>query len=222
MATRGPKRTLTVEKVAATALQLLDDEGPAALSVRGVAAALAVRPNAIYTYVPDRAGLERAVIELVLSQSQLELLEGPARHWRKRIRDYAVSLRALLLDHPGAAMLMMSAPMDSPSALEVGERLLGVLADAGLSPTARARGVWLLIVQVVGSVALDVAETDGRRPLPPEAERVVARRQALSQLDAEVWPRSVAAVDVQASWVTSEQFVWSIDRVLDGLAAAAR
>jgi TetR/AcrR family tetracycline transcriptional repressor len=112
--------------------------------------------------------------------------------------------------------------MDGPTAVEVGERLLGVLADGGLGPTARARGVWLLIVHVLGSVALDVAETDARRPLAPEAARVAGRRAALAFLDEEVWPRSAAAADVQATWVTEEQFVWGLDRILDGLAATTR
>jgi AcrR family transcriptional regulator len=222
MARRGPKRTLTVDSVAATALRLLDDEGPSALSVRRVATELGVMPNAIYTYVPDRAGLERAVVELVLSQSDLTLLDGPPSRWRRRVRAYATSLRSLLLDHPGTALLLMSAPMDGPTAVEVGERLLGVLEDGGLTPTARARGVWLLIVHVLGSVALDVAETDGRRPLAPEAERVAGRREALGFLDPETWPRSVRAADVQATWVTEEQFLWGLDRILDGLAATAR
>jgi AcrR family transcriptional regulator len=210
---------LTVDSVAAAALRLLDEEGPSALSVRRVATELGVMPNAIYTYVPDRAGLERAVVELVLSQSDLTLLDGPPSRWRRRVRAYATSLRALLLDHPGAALLLMSAPMDGPTAVQVGERLLGVLEDAGLTPTARARGVWLLIVHVLGSVALDVAETDGRRPLAPEPERVAARREALGFLDAQTWPRSVAAAGVQATWITEEQFVWGLDRILDGLAA---
>src|SRR3954454_6477999 len=141
MARRGPKRTLSVDAVANAALRLLDDEGPAALSVRRVAAELGVMPNAIYTYVPDRSGLERAVVELVLSRSDLTLLDGAPSRWRRRIRAYATSLRALLLDHPGVALLLMSAPMDGPTALEVGERLLGVLENAGLAPVAQARGV---------------------------------------------------------------------------------
>jgi TetR/AcrR family transcriptional regulator, tetracycline repressor protein len=219
MARRGPKRTLTVDSVAGTALRLLDEEGPAALSVRRVATELGVMPNAIYTYVPDRSGLERAVVELVLAQSDLGLLDGAPSRWRRRVRAYALSLRALLLDHPAVALLLMSAPMDGPTAVEVGERLLGVLEEGGLGPVARARGVWLLIVHVLGSVALDVAETDARRPLADEADRVAGRRAALGFLDAEVWPRSVATADVQATWVTEEQFVWGLDRLLDGLAA---
>jgi TetR/AcrR family tetracycline transcriptional repressor len=217
MARRGPKRTLDLDKVATAALALLDAEGPGALSVRRVATELGVMPNALYTYVPDRAGLDRAVVELVLSQADLGLLDGPPSRWRRRIRAFALSLRAHLLDHPAAALLMMSAPMDGPTAVLVGERLLGALEDGGLGPTTRARGVWVLIVHVLGSVALDVAETDGRRPLAPEDERAAARLEALSFLPAEVFPRSAAAAQVQASWVTEQQFLFGLDTILDGL-----
>lgn len=101
-------------------------------------------------------------------------------------------------------------------------RLLAALEDAGLASTDRARGVWVLIVFVIGSVALDVAETDGRRPLAPEQERIAARRDALSAVDAQAWPRTAAALDVQAAWVGEEQFTWGLDRILDGLATSAR
>ena len=73
---RGPKRTLSEERVTETALALVDREGGAALSVRRVALELGVRPNALYTYVPDRAGLERALVEWVMLQADLAHLDG--------------------------------------------------------------------------------------------------------------------------------------------------
>ena len=214
---RGPKRTLSEERVTAAALDLVDREGGAALSVRRVAAELGVRPNALYTYVPDRAGLERALVEWATAQADLGLLDGPARSWRGRIRDYALALRTALLHHPAVAPLMMTAPMDGPAALEAGERLLRAFEDGGLTGKAPARACWVLIVYVVGSVALDVAETDGTRPVAAEGVRVAARRERLGQVPAGAWPRTAASVDTMAEWVTERQFAWGLDRVLAGL-----
>jgi TetR/AcrR family tetracycline transcriptional repressor len=216
----GPGRTLSDEQVVDTALALLDREGHGALSVRAVAAALGVRPNALYTYVADRAALERAVVERVLAEADLELLRGPARSWRRRLIGYAGSLRRALLARPATVPLLMTAPMTGPVALEVGERLLAALEDAGLKPHDAARACWVLIVYVIGSAALDVAETDGRAPIAPEAERTAQRLAGFQAVDPTDFPRTAAANPVMAAWVTTAQFQWGLDRLLAGLVRA--
>jgi len=215
---RGPRRSLDVEQVVDAAVAVVDEGGPDALSVRAVAGRLGLNPNALYTYVPSRAALEKVVVERVLGESDRGLLAGQAERWRQRIASYAGSLRAALLTHPGAARLLMTAPMDGPNALQVGEGLMGALVDAGLSDDDAARACYSIIVQVLGAVALEVAETDGRPPLAPEADRVAGRREALTGIDAEYWPHTAAAVDVMAQWISTEQFDWSLARLLDGLA----
>jgi len=218
---RGPARSLDEARVVDAALELLDRGGPAALGIRGVAARLGIRPNALYTYVADRAALERALAERVLSLADIATLATPGRGWRGRIQDYGLGLRATLLQHPGAASLLMTAPMDGPTAVVVGELLMAAMEEAGLAPEDAARATYLLIVQVIGSVALDVAETDGQAPLPDEAVRIAARRQALDGIDPAFLPRTAAVVDVMASWVGEAQFRWALDTILDGIAARA-
>lgn len=214
---RGPKRTLSSERVVAAALDLVDRGGVQALSVRGVAAALGVRPNAIYTYLPDRAALERALVDAVLAEVEPGLLDGAPRSWRARVRRFATELRATLHGHPGVATLLLSAPMDGPAALVVGERLLLALGDAGLSRRDAARAAWVLIVYVVGSVALDVADVERPHPFPAEEQRVAARRERLAAVPFAGFPATAAVVGEMASWVTEEQFAWGLDRILKGL-----
>ena len=218
---RGPARSLDEARIVDAALELLDRGGPAALGIRGVAARLGVRPNALYTYVTDRAALERALAERVLSLADVATLAAPGRGWRERIQDFGLGLRATLLQHPGAASLLTTAPMDGPTAVVVGELLMAALEEAGLAPEDAARATYLLIVQVIGSVALDVAETDGHAPLQDETVRIAARRQAFDGLDPASLPRTTAVVDVMASWVGETQFRWALDTILDGIAARA-
>jgi len=215
---RGPRRSLDVEQVVDAAVAVVDDGGPDALSVRAVAGRLGLNPNALYTYVPSRAALEKVVVERVLGESDGGLLAGRPELWRQRIASYAGSLRVTLLAHPGVARLLMTAPMDGPNALQVGEGLMGALVDGGLSADDAGRASYSIIVQVLGAVALEVAETDGRPPLPPESSRIAGRRDALAGVDAEHWPHTAAAIDVMAQWISTEQFDWSLARLLDGLA----
>lgn len=212
-----PRGTLDLSAIVRTALDLLDTDGPGAMSVRAVARRLGVAPNALYTYVPHRAALERAVVEQVLSEVQTGLLSDESLDWRRRTLGYARDLRAVLLRHPGAAGLFMTAPMDGPTAIEVGELLMVALVEGGLADDDAACGTYLLIVHVLGSVALEVAETDGRPPLMPEADRVRERRAALEHIDPHAWPRTAAAVPVMAGWISSRQFDWGLDCLLDGM-----
>jgi TetR/AcrR family transcriptional regulator, tetracycline repressor protein len=215
---RGPARSLDLDRIVDEALVLLDGAGPGAMSIRAVAVRLGVRPNALYTYVVDRAGLERAVAERVLSGSDLSLLSAPGVAWRDRLREYALALRATLLAHPGAPALLMSAPMDGPTAVLIGELVLAALEEGGVDPTVATRATYLLIVLVIGSAALEVAETDGRAPLPDEQVRIAARRTALGAIDPAMLPRTAAAVDVMATWIGEEQLRWSLETVLDAIA----
>ena len=214
---RGRPRTLEPEQVVGAALELVDESGPEGLSVRGVAGRLGVQPNAVYTYVASRAALEQAIVEQVLAEADSARLAGEDA-WHERIVAYAVSLRQVLLRHPAVARVMMTAPMNGPNALLVGERLMGALRAGGLTAEDAARAAYAVIVQVLGAVALEVAETDGRPPLPPEAERIAERRAGLDGLDAADWPLTAATRDVAAQWISTDQFVWSVERLLAGVA----
>ncbi len=215
---RGPRRSLGLAQVVDAALEVVDEGGPDALSVRAVAALLGVRPNALYTYVASRAALEREIVERVLSDSDVTLLERSEKSWQQTVLEYATSLRTVLLLHPGVARLMMTAPMDGPTALLVGERLIAAMVNGGLTPADASRASYALIVQVLGAVALEVAETDGKPPLQPEQDRVAGRLAALGWLDGDQWPMTVATREVTAAWISTEQFVWSVQRLLDGIA----
>jgi AcrR family transcriptional regulator len=203
-ARRGPKRSLSVERILAVAMGMFDGDVP---SIRGIAAELGVRPNTLYTYLPDRAALERALVDRLLAEADPGLLVSDLR-WRQRIEDFAVSLRKILLDHRGAAALFHAAPMDGLTAVIVGERLLAAFAEAGLPPEAASRAAYAVIVQVLGSAALTAAD------LGSGTELVAARRKAT--IDATLFPLTASTLDTSATWNTVEQFRWSLRALLDG------
>ena len=218
---RGPKRSLTLDQVVDAALDVVDEGGPSALSVRAVAARLGVLPNALYTYVDSRAALERELVERVLAESDIDRLAARATDWRTRILGYALALRSTMLRHPAVALLIMTAPMDGPSALLVGERLIEAFTAAGLEPADASRASYALMVQVLGFLALEVAETEARPPLPEEGQRVAERRAALDYLDGQDWPMTTATRDVTAQWITTDQFIWAVNALLDGVTASS-
>ncbi len=216
---RGPRRALTEDEILDAALDLLDEGGPHAASVRGIAARVGVAPNAVYTYFPDKAAVIKGLVERLLGGVDHDVFADRERPWRQRVEALALELRAHLSAHPGAVPLMIGGPMNGPQALALNERLLQLLADAGLNPTDAARASYLLIVYVFGSIALEVADVHQAGPLPPESERVATRQTAFSTTPTEGFPRSAEAAATMASYVSTEQYLWGLRRILDGITA---
>ena len=219
---RGPRRALTEDEILDAALGLLDEGGPDAASVRGIAARVGVAPNAVYTYFPDKAAVIKALVERLLGDVDHDVFADRSRPWPERVEALARDLRTHLSAHPGAVSLMIGGPMDGPHALALNERLLELLADAGLDRTEAARASYLLIVYVFGSIALEVADVQHAGPLPPEADRITARRAAFAAIPTDGLPRSAQAVETMAGYVSTEQYLWGLRRILDGITAARR
>src|SRR5687768_15976169 len=128
---RGPRRTLTEDEIMDAALDLLDEGGVNAASVRGIAARVGVAPNAVYTYFPDKAAVVKAIVEHLLGQVDLAVFSDRKVPWRQRIESLALELRERLTAHPGAVNLMIGGPMDGPRALALNEHLMETLQDSG-------------------------------------------------------------------------------------------
>jgi TetR/AcrR family tetracycline transcriptional repressor len=214
---RGRRRTLSEDEILDAALTLLDEGGPNAASVRGIAASVGVAPNAVYTYFPDKAAVTKALTERLLGEVDHDVFADRTQPWRLRVESLAVELRQRLAAHPGAVPLMISSRMNGPHALALNDRLLQLLADAGLDPDDAARASYLLIVYVFGSIALEIADGDEPGPLPPEPERAATRRATLAATPADQYPRTVAAAATIADHVSTGQYLWGLHRLLDGI-----
>jgi len=215
----GPRRALTEDEILDATLQLLDEGGANAASVRGIAAKVGVAPNAVYTYFPDKAAVIGALVERLFGEIDHGVFADRSWPWRQRVESLAVEMRARLAAHPGAVTLMIGQPRTGPHALALGERLLELFADAGLTPTNAARASHLLFGYVFSSVALNNADLN-QPGSPTTAERISARQQAFAAAPADRLPRTVAAAAIMASTISAEQYLWGLHRILDGITAS--
>ena len=190
-----------------------------AASIRGIAALVGVAPNAVYTYFPDKAAVVEALVERLLGEVDHDAFTDRSRPWRERVEGLALELRERLSAHPGAVPLLVGGPLNGGHALAINERLLQLLADAGLDPDDAARAAYLLFAYVVGSIALEVSDAPHPGPLPPEAERVATRQVVFSATSTESFPLSAAAATMRAGYISTEQYLWRLHRILDGLTA---
>jgi len=120
----------TVERIAAAARRLLDEEGIDAVTMRRVAEAVGITPMAIYRHFPDRAGLLNAVAGQGFEELAARLA---AMRFSGSIEERLTKMGKTYLDHalenPRLFELMFLKPRE-------GARLYPRDFKAGRSPTA--------------------------------------------------------------------------------------
>ena len=92
-----PRRVpLSRPRVVRAALQLVDEKGLAALTMRGLATELGVSPMALYNHVQDKEELVDLMLDLVLEEVDLSPVPG----------DWCRQLRAVVLGYHHAHHLL--------------------------------------------------------------------------------------------------------------------
>src|ERR1700729_3201380 len=162
---RPAKPPLSEDAVVDAALAILKSEGPEAVTMRRVAAALDTGAMSLYVYVSSREGLLQAMLDRVTATIELEPPD-PSR-WRAQLHTLLRGLHQALLAHPGMAALTLADPPATETVLRLAENLLGILLAGGLSPqdAAWACDILVLLVTAVAS------EDDVRRARRGDGDR---------------------------------------------------
>ncbi|RKN43840.1 TetR/AcrR family transcriptional regulator [Streptomyces hoynatensis] len=133
---RGPKPGLSVDRVVEAAIELADEDGLDALTMRRLADRLGVNPMTLYTYVPGKAEL----LDLMLDElyRRMDRTEHPAgTPWRTRLTAVAEENRSLFRRHPWAAALPTTRPPLGPGLMAKYEHELRAFEGLALDDVER-------------------------------------------------------------------------------------
>ncbi|WP_051836056.1 TetR/AcrR family transcriptional regulator [Streptomyces sp. NRRL WC-3742] len=149
--TRGPKPSLTPQRIAASAVAIADAEGLEAVSMGKVGAELGVSAMALYRYVPGKAELVELMVEDVLAE--VPDLAAAGEGWRERITAWARASEGVNRAHPWLlAATAMRRQLMGPRQIGWLEAALAALEPTGLSAVERHR-VFLLVAGLVRTIA---------------------------------------------------------------------
>lgn len=209
----GPAASLSKEGVLRAAVQLADDQGIAALSMRNLARALGVGVMSLYYYVANKGDLLDGIVDRVVG----EIDPPPAgRDWREAIRHTARSAHQVLLRHRWAAGLMLSSSTVQPARLQYMEALLGTLRAAGFSAHLTHRGYHVLDSYIIGFTLWLV-----NLNLPAEAaDLTTLGTDLLRDLPADRFPFLTEHIQqhlMPDDPADGSDFEFGLDLVLDGL-----
>jgi AcrR family transcriptional regulator len=152
---RGPSaEILSKDRIVATALALIDDEGLDGFSMRSLADALGVYPTAIYWYVPNRNTLLAEVVAQALS----EIVPEDSGDWQIWLKTLFRRYRRSVQKHPNIAPLI-GAQLVSNAGVgpAVIDRILTVLLHAGFRDDHLVQAYNAVIAVQVGFVTLEFA-----------------------------------------------------------------
>lgn len=208
-----PRREpLSRERVLRAAVELADEGGFDALSMRRLADRLGVVPMALYKHVADKDALLDGMVDLVFAEVEFPGDSG----WRVAMRARASAMRQALLRHPWAVGRMESGT-PGPANLRHHNAVMACLRSrAGLSFRMAVHAYSVLDAYVYG-FALQEKSLAG--DIPAEARR---RRDAVTEADPAFAAEHPYLVEVvrelgRSGYDYAKEFDFGLDLVLDGI-----
>jgi TetR/AcrR family tetracycline transcriptional repressor len=181
---RGPGRPPLISRgqALARALEVADQDGLGAVTMRRLGAELGVDPMAVSRKLGGKAALFDGLLEQVLGEVAVPQRTGD---WAADFAALARALRATLLAHPSTVPLLGTRPPAAPGGFRVIEAAMAVLLDAGLGPQDAADGVDCAARLVIGHVLAEA----GQPPVGDIRGGDAQHRQAQQALPADQFPR---------------------------------
>lgn len=209
-----PRRTLTVERVVRTAVELADADSLDGLSMRTLAQRLGVVPMALYKHVANKEELIDGMVDSVWTEVEAPEPELP---WREALRRRSISLRAAMLRHRWAVGLMEGRMRPGFANLRQHDAMMGCLRRAGFTFRTTVHVTSMLDAYVYGfalqekTLPFATAEESGEAA----AEKLDATPPELAAM----FPHLLEVVSElgRAGYDYDEEFETGLDLLLDGV-----
>lgn len=209
---RGPKPTLSLPQIVATAIGIADAEGLAAVSMQRVAGEHHFTAMSLYRHVPGRAELIDLMIDTALGPaSRLDSSGG----WQPALAAWARQIHAVFRRHPWLIEATTRPRPTGPNELSWLEQAVGALSHTGLTGPQRVDAAAVLLANIRSQVQYEVHVASADQA----AQLGAAITEALRQ-HAEDYPALTAAAGDGAFGPTdNDGFEFGLRCILNGIDA---
>ncbi len=212
--TRGPKPSVSRDRIARTAVRLADKDGLAAVTMQRIAREVGLTTMALYRYFPSKAEVVALMIDSV-ADSSLHFGK-PSLPWNIRLKNWAECCLTIYRDHRWflEATTARQSPMGS-NELAWMEAALTMLAESGLESKKRHQAFFTIVGHVRGHATFE--PRGGSSAAGKEWRRELARTL---QQEANRYPTLMEVLRSGAfSESIREAFDFGLDCILDGIRA---
>jgi AcrR family transcriptional regulator len=214
---RGPKPTLTLDRIVEAAVRVADAEGLEAVSMRRIATELGTGTMSLYRYVPGKGELLDLMLDRVQkpSENPADLGDGG---WRAALEALGRATLALYRRHPWLLQVNQTRPILGPSALDGMEKILSRIKPMGLTDPELISAIIMIDGYVVGAARTQLYEREAeRRTGLTDAEFWQAQVPTLEKIMASGRYPLLAGLSEDAFGSDFDHFEFGLQRILDGL-----
>jgi TetR/AcrR family tetracycline transcriptional repressor len=217
------RHPLSRDAIVNAALQVVDEQGMAALSMRAVAQLLGTGPASLYAHVASKEQLVDLMLDRIYGE--VPIPEVKPDNWQEQVKTFVKAVQRVVLAHPGIASAMLSGPPMGPNGLRMMEASIALMKAGGL-PDKVAGYAGELLGQYLAVTTLE-AETfharfgSGDKELDEWVDKF---RGYLESLPSGRFPHLVAMTrtnQFMTSGTDEERFELGLDIIVKGLATYA-
>jgi AcrR family transcriptional regulator len=215
---KGPKPGLDLERIVSAAVKVAVSEGLEAVSMSRVATELGSSPMSLYRYVAAKDELLALMVDAAFDTPVAPAPEG--EDWRAGLARWAWTYHDALRRHPWVLRVPISRPPVTPNQIAWLEDGLRSLGGTGLAEPEKLSVILLVSGYVRNEATLAADLAAAAAPIMPSWGRQIARLT-----DAEHFPALHAALASDAVAQDDDpddEFVFGLERVLDGIEALVR
>jgi AcrR family transcriptional regulator len=203
---------IPLDRIVATALELVEEQGADALSMRSVAQRLGSGTATLYRRFASRSELVSMVIDQILGDVELDARAVAELPWQQACISFARHMFAALSRHGNVAALLVEYVPMGPNALANRELCLSVLLDNGFAPAVAAHAYATLARYVLGFAI----QLSGSTAAVGEQDAELSA--AFHHLDPSRYPATVAVAD-ELPVPLEEEFEFGLQLIVAGLEA---
>jgi AcrR family transcriptional regulator len=210
-----PRPPLNRDRVLRAAVQLADERGIAALSMRELGRRVGVEAMSLYNHVASKDDLLDGIVDLVVSE--IDLPSGDV-DWREAMVRRAASAREAFARHPWASALIDSRESSGPERLHYLEWMIGTLRAAGFSVELALRALSAIDSYVYGFGRQQLNMSSGEGDATPEE----MAEAFLAAIPADEFPHLLEVTEhtLRVGYDERADFEFGLSLVLDGLERA--
>jgi len=224
---KGPKPGLSLGRIVEAAVRVADTEGLDAVSMGRVAAELGTAPMSLYRHVSAKEELLTLMVDAAWGPALGGPEPGgpePGEGWRAGLARWAWALRVGARRHPWVVRIPLSGLPIMPNEVAWFENALACLAGTGLSEARKASVIMLLAgyVRNQATTEADIEAAIRASGLTPGQWMASYPRMLAELADPARFPaltRFIAAGVFEADDGPDDEFVFGLDRILDGVQA---